>query len=82
MDWLNFILFAVAIMTFTLALPLLRNYRAGQLSLLILLGFAAGYILSDARYMPSDRPLYGYGLSILFIGGLIYRAVKFYQTIK
>ena len=56
--------------------------RAGQLSLLIFLGFVAGYFLSDARHMPSDKPLYGYGLSILFIGALIYRAIKFYQTIK
>ena len=82
MDWLNFILFAAVMITFTLAMPLLKKHRAGQLSLLIFLGFVAGYFLSDARHMPSDKPLYGYGLSILFIGALIYRAIKFYQTIK
>ncbi len=82
MNWLYFSLFAVAIITFTLALPLLRKNKAGQLFLLIFLGFAAGYFVSEVGYMPSSRPLYGYGFSILIIGGLIYRAIKFYQTIK
>jgi len=75
-------MFCVFILSFSLAVPRLKKFRAGQLFLLIFLGFATGFMFNENHHMSSERSLPGYILPTVFLMGLIYQSVKFYGTIK
>ena len=82
MEWYQFLIFIAFMIALTLLIPKLRQYRAWQFFGLILGGFLVGYLLSEGQHMHPEKPLYGYGVYILLLVGLVYQAIKFYRTIK
>lgn len=80
MEWTD-LLFIIPFFVFLgFVMPWLQKFRAWQFYSLILLALGIGYLLNDNQ--PHNNSWHYPVLCILLVGGLGYRAFKFYQSIK
>lgn len=74
----DFILISLLILAVTLVLPYLNRYRVFQFGSLLFLSITAG-ILVTILWIRTDLNVNVVVMSLLLIGGIIYRAVRFYR---
>ena len=82
MEWYQILFLIAVVIIVGLLLPWLKKFRAYQFFGLIFSGSLAGYLLNELQHTPSDRFKFAYVACILMFGGIIFRAIKFYKTIK
>jgi len=80
MEWKDVLIIVPLVIFLGFFIPWLQKFRAWQFYSLLLLALCIGYLFNG--HQPHNPSWHYYALFILLIGSLIYRAVKFYDSIK
>lgn len=72
------IILLILFLIWVVAIPYLKKFKVYEFAVLIIMPFTISYVLYNS-YQTHQFSKYFVFLSLFFIGGLIYQAVKFYK---